>query len=148
MEAEPKLDYLEGPLSGVPVDLRIIPSKAENLPDSNPKTAYGIKKPSMHLIPSTALMVLAKVMALGAKKYTAFNWRQSPVSASVYISAALRHIYQWFDGENIDPESGASHLGHAMACMAILIDAYVNGTLIDDRPQTGNLSNLMKELSE
>jgi hypothetical protein len=35
-----------------------------------------------------------------------------------------------------------------MACMAILIDAYVNGTLIDDRPQTGNLSNLMKELSE
>lgn len=143
MEAEPRieLDYLSDPLSNVPSDLRLVQ-------DANPKTAFGIKKPSMHLIPGTALMVLAKVMALGAKKYTAFNWRESPVSASVYVSAAMRHIYQWFDGEDVDSESGASHLGHAMACMAILIDAYVNGTLIDDRAKTGRLSHLMAELSE
>lgn len=148
MEAEPTLDYLEGPLSGVPVDLRIIPAKTENLPDSNPKTAYGIKKPSMHLIPGVALMTLAKVMALGAKKYGAYNWRDQPVSASVYISALLRHIYQWFDGEDIDPESGAPHLGHAMACLAILLDALAQGTLIDDRPKPGQTDRIIKELSE
>lgn len=143
MEAEPAatLDYLTGPLSGVPVDLRV-------LPDSNPKTAYGIKKPSMHLIPGTALMMLAKVMALGAKKYGAFNWRDQPVSASTYISAAFRHLYQWFDGEDIDPESGAPHLAHAMACMAILLDAYAQGTLLDDRPKAGQTDRIIKELSE
>ena len=145
---EPRYDYLTEPLSSVPLNLRVIQPEENKLPDGNPKTAFGIKKPSMHLIPGTALMMLAKVMALGAKKYTAFNWRDQPVSASVYVSAALRHIYQWFDGEDTDPESGASHLGHAMACMAILIDAYVNGTLIDDRPKTGKLTELMKELSE
>ena len=105
-------------------------------PDANPKSAFGIKKPSMHLIPGTALMMLAKVMALGASKYGAYNWRDQPVAATVYLSAALRHIYQWLDGEDIDPESGAPHLAHAMADMAILLDAFANNTLIDDRPNT------------
>lgn len=143
MEAEPRieLDYLSDPLSNVPSDLRLIQ-------DANPKTAFGIKKPSMHLIPGTALMMLAKVMALGAKKYGAFNWRVAPVPASVYVSALFRHVYQWFDGEDIDPESGAPHLAHAMACLTILLDAAAQGTLIDDRPTAGKTDQIIKELSE
>lgn len=135
-----EFDYLEEPLKSVPENLRIV--------DSNPKTAQGIKKPSMHLIPGTALMMLAKVMALGAKKYGAYNWRRAPVPASVYVSAFFRHGYQWFDGEDIDPESGAPHLAHAMACLAILLDAIAQGTLIDDRPTAGHTDRIIKELSE
>lgn len=116
-------------------------------PDNNPKSAFGIKKPSMHLIPGTALMFLAKVMALGAAKYGAYNWRDIPVGATVYISAALRHIYQWLDGEDIDPESGAPHLAHAMADMAILLDAYAHGTLVDDRPAKGNTSQVIADMT-
>lgn len=118
-----------------------------NAPDSNPKSKYGIKKPSMHLVPSTALLYLAKVMALGAAKYNAYNWRQDPVSATIYVSAAMRHIFQWLDGEDLDPESGAPHLAHAMACFAIVLDAKVNGTLIDDRPKTGKVTDLINELT-
>jgi len=116
-------------------------------PDANPKSAFGIKKPSMHLIPGTALMYLAKVMALGAAKYGAHNWRDQPVAATVYVSAALRHIYQWLDGEDIDPESGAPHLAHAMADMAILLDALASGTLIDDRPAPGATSKVITEMT-
>lgn len=116
-------------------------------PDSNPKSAFGIKKPSLHLVPGTALMYLAKVMALGAAKYGAHNWRDQPVAATVYVSAALRHIFQWLDGEDIDPESGAPHIAHAMADMAILLDAYAQGTLIDDRPVAGQTSSVIQELT-
>ena len=116
--------------------------------DTNPKSKYGIKKPSLHLIPASALLYLAKVMALGAAKYGASNWLKDPVSASTYVSAAFRHILQWADGEDIDPESGAPHLAHAMACMAIVLDAKANGTLIDDRVKTGKIDEIMKELTE
>lgn len=122
-------------------------TKALEATDSNPKSKYGIKKPSMHLVPSTALLYLAKVMALGAAKYNAYNWRDDPVSATIYVSAAMRHIFQWLDGEDLDPESGAPHLAHAMACFAIVLDAKVNGTLIDDRPTTGKVTGLINELT-
>lgn len=116
-------------------------------PDNNPKSAFGIKKPSLHLVPGTALMMLAKVMALGAAKYGAHNWRDQPVAATVYVSAALRHIFQWLDGEDIDPESGAPHLAHAMACAAIVLDAMAHGTLIDDRPVKGRTSEVIQQLT-
>jgi len=101
----------------------------------------------MHLVPTIPLLMLAKVMALGAAKYGAFNWRDDAVSATVYVSAAMRHIFQWLDGEDIDPESGAPHLAHAMACFAILLDAKVNDKLIDDRPKTGKVDGLIKDLT-
>lgn len=115
------------------------------LPDTNPKSAFGMKKPPMHLIPQTALVQLAGVMELGAKKYQPYNWRTSSVAATVYVSAALRHIAQYLDGENIDEESGESHISHAMACCAILLDAAATGNLIDDRPKPSNIGALIKE---
>jgi hypothetical protein len=106
------------------------------LPDSNPKSAYGVKKPALlSCVPATALLVEGQVMMLGARKYGPFNWRDNSVAASVYIDAALRHIMAWNAGQDNDPESGVSHLGHVRACMGILIDAMETGNLIDDRPK-------------
>jgi hypothetical protein len=105
-----------------------------DLPDTNPKTAYGVQKAPLHLIPPPALLALAGVMGLGAKKYGAYNWREHTVSASVYQAAAMRHLLAWWDGESVDPESGQSHLAHAMACLAIVLDAEAHGKLNDDRP--------------
>ena len=87
-------------------------------------------------------------MALGASKYGSYNWRENSVAATVYVSAAQRHIASWLDGESDDPESGVSHLGHAMACCAILLDAWATGNLIDDRPKPGATSRLIKELTQ
>jgi hypothetical protein len=72
---------------------------------------------------------------LGADKYGPWNWRDNSVAASVYINAILRHVKAWQESEDIDPESGVSHLGHVMACCGILLDAQAVGNLIDDRPQ-------------
>jgi hypothetical protein len=104
------------------------------LPDTNPKTAFGVQKCPMHLLPPPALHAEAHVFGLGAKKYGPYNWREHTVSSSVYQAAALRHLMAWWEGQETDPESGQSHLAHARACLAILIDAQVHGRLNDDRP--------------
>lgn len=104
------------------------------LPDNNPKTVFGVSKSPLHLIPPPALLALADVFGLGARKYGAYNWRTKKVSASVYQAAALRHLLAWWDGEDLDAESRRTHLAHAMACCAILIDAEAHDALNDDRP--------------
>lgn len=104
-------------------------------PDGNPKSIQGAKKFSLRYIPLPALVAVGHAMEDGAKKYGAANWREAGVASSVYIDAALRHLFQYFDGgQTVAEDSGAHHLGHAMACLAIILDAEHNGTLIDDRP--------------
>ncbi|MGR9056110.1 dATP/dGTP diphosphohydrolase domain-containing protein [Rhizobium leguminosarum] len=117
-----------------------------NLPLSNPKRAFGVRKPSAQFIPPVALIEESVVMGLGAAKYGAFNWQDSPVDATTYYSAAMRHLLQWFSGEDVDKESGASHLAHVRACMAILIDAAASGKLIDDRPKCASASEAVDRL--
>lgn len=114
----------------------------------NPKDRLGVKKPPLHLIPTSALIYLSRVMALGAKKYGPANWREHPVKMTVYLDAMWRHILQALDGEDNDPESGQPHAAHAMACAAILLDAQACGCLIDDRSPKGAASKLMAELTE
>lgn len=112
-------------------------------PDNNPKTIYGTLKPDLSLIPPTALVYLALGFMNGAKKYGPYNWRSNKVSARIYVAAAMRHLAAFLDGEDNDEStngSGYPHLGHAMACLAILADAKESGCLIDDRPPHGATS--------
>lgn len=114
----------------------------------NPKDAIGLTKPPLRLLPAAALLFLARVLGLGAKKYGPYNWRTAKVRYTVYLEAAMRHILSALDGEEIDPESGQPHAAHAMACMAILLDAKATGNLVDDRPTPGVAASLIKELTE
>ena len=100
----------------------------------NPKAAVGAEKPALNLIPRAALEDIAAALADGARKYGAFNYRGVDVRASTYYAAALRHLTAWFDGEDNAEDSGLSHLGHAMASLAILSDMIRLGRLTDDRP--------------
>lgn len=106
----------------------------EGYPDNNPKTGYGLLKPQIDKVPTTLIIEVAAAMKLGAAKYGPYNWREKKVSTSVYYAAFMRHAMAYWEGEDLDPESGASHLGHAGACLAILLDAAKNGSLNDDRP--------------
>lgn len=109
----------------------------------NPNDRIGETKPPLHLIPPAAEILEAVVMRLGAKKYGPFNWRTANVRATIYISAAKRHMAQWLDGQDDDPESGVSHLAHARACLGILLDAQATGHLVDDRPEPGAAPQLI-----
>lgn len=118
----------------------------DNAPSSNPKRAFGVRKPSPQFIPPIAIIEESVVMALGAAKYGPYNWQDDPVDATTYYSAAMRHLLSWFSGEDTDPESGASHLAHVRACMAILMDAKASGSLIDDRPKCASASEAIERL--
>lgn len=111
--------------------------------DPNPKDRASAHKPQLHLIPPAAEILEAVVMGLGARKYGPYNWRTAPIRATVYIAAAKRHLAQWLDGQDDDPESGVSHLAHARACLGILLDAQSLHCLIDDRPPTGAAARLI-----
>jgi hypothetical protein len=103
----------------------------------NPKQAYGDKKVPLHLVPSTAMVAIAMGLKEGSKKYGAFNWRTLTVEAETYLGATLRHLMAWQDGEDLDPDSGNTHLSHAMASLAILVDAIEAGNVHDNRPPKG-----------
>jgi len=113
-----------------------------------PKQAYGDKKPPLHLVPPAAIAQCAVAMRLGAEKYGAFNWRENGVEEMTYIGAAMRHLGQYLDRDGIDAESGQSHLAHAMACIAILIDAKELGNRIDNRPLAGPITATLERLSK
>jgi hypothetical protein len=115
---------------------------------TNPKDILGLKKVSLRLVPAALQIFVAKVMALGAKKYGPYNWRDKKVRHTVYLEAAQRHILQVLDGEDNDEESGMPHEAHAAACMGIILDARANGCLIDDRPIKGSAARLLKELTD
>jgi hypothetical protein len=100
----------------------------------NPKDRLGVEKVSITKFPGTALLHGAHAMMDGAKKYGPYNWRDKPVLASIYVDACFRHIEAWFDGEETAEDSGVHHLGHAMSCLAILLDAQETDGLVDDRP--------------
>lgn len=101
----------------------------------DPKHSAAKSKPQLQLIPPVASMQCAKALEHGAEKYGAFNWRKSDgIEIMTYLGAILRHTNAVLDGEDIDPESGALHLGHIMAGCCVLIDAMNEGKIIDNRP--------------
>ena len=102
--------------------------------DSNPKAAQGIKKVPTHVIPSNVTSELGLALLEGALKYGSFNWRVAGVRVSTYVDAVNRHISAFFNGEDIDPESGISHVTKAIACLVVLRDSQMYGNVNDDRP--------------
>ena len=112
---------------------------------TNPKAAHGALKAPMNATPPTALVELNAVMAAGAIKYDLYNYRDSGIDALTYVSAINRHFSLWQDGQNIDDETGRSHLAHIMACCAIALDAQHTGMFIDNRSKTGLVEGLLKD---
>jgi len=115
---------------------------------TNPKDLVGVKKISLTSIPSTALLHEARAFMNGAQRYGPFNWRDVPVQARIYVDACLRHLFSWFEGEEYADDSGVHHLGHARACLGILLDAIENHKLVDDRPiKNGSTHNFVEALA-
>ena len=101
---------------------------------TNPKDAFGIKKASLSCVSSPVLMELGIAMQEGACKYGRHNYRVIGVRGSVYYDASLRHLMSWWEGEDIDPDSGLSHITKAIASLVVLRDAMIQEQFTDDRP--------------
>jgi hypothetical protein len=102
--------------------------------DTNPKDSIGVKKVPLHLVPCEVLLETGLAMLEGARKYGAHNYRVAGVRASVYYDAAMRHIMAWWEGEDIDSDSGLPHIIKAIASLIVLRDGQHVGNWVDDRP--------------
>lgn len=72
----------------------------------------------------------------GGEKYDDYNYYKGH-TVNQLCAAAIRHILQFKDGEDVDSESKVSHLGHAMASLAMIEKQRALGTSIDDRYKGG-----------
>lgn len=89
-------------------------------------------KPDISLVPYIALKLEAEALMVGERKYGRYNYTKGH-KASQLISAAMRHLLAYYNGEENDPIDGQSHIGSVRACMAMLARQQELGTLIDDR---------------
>lgn len=107
----------------------------EEEPKMNPKYVQAQKdgKIRMECLATSVLASEARVLAHGADKYGARNWRKDEILASTYEGAMMRHLFAWINGEDLDPDSGEPHLSHLRACAAVVMDADSFGKLVDDR---------------
>lgn len=89
-------------------------------------------KPKLDLLPFRAINEVGEVLTFGAQKYDAHNWRQGFAYGRL-VAAALRHIFSWTNGEDLDPETNKSHLAHAACCILFLLELVITNTGTDDR---------------
>ena len=83
---------------------------------------YDGGKTMLGLFPPLVLEEVGKVLTYGAQKYAKHNWSKGIVYSRLY-DAALRHLNSWnnpYDND-VDEESGISHLAHAICCLSFLL---------------------------
>jgi hypothetical protein len=98
---------------------------------------FDADKPRMDLLSSVALVKVSEVLTYGAKKYDEHNWKKG-MYWSRCLGAALRHIFAFIGGESKDPETGLSHLAHAVCCLMFLLEYEETHPEFDDRYKDGN----------
>lgn len=77
-------------------------------------------KPDWSLLDLKSLEGCVEVLTFGAEKYARENWKKVPDGKNRYFAALMRHLTAWQNGEKVDPESGKSHLDHAMCNLYFL----------------------------
>lgn len=94
------------------------------IPPPSPGRKDDADKPRYDLIPPEALDLIARVMTHGAQKYGVDNWQLVPDFRRRYFSAAMRHLWAYWNGEELDSGaegSGLPHLAHAACCVMFLL---------------------------
>jgi hypothetical protein len=93
----------------------------------------GKKTARFDLIPVSALWQIAEHYGRGAEKYEDRNWERG-YSWSLSYAALCRHLFAWWNGEDIDEETGSHHLAAvAFHALALLTFAETHPEK-DDRP--------------
>jgi len=91
------------------------------------KESLSVSKPMFAAITPKFLLGLANVLTFGATKYGRDNWKKCPANQlDLYWDALYRHINAHRAGEELDQETGLSHLSHA-ACNLMFIQELTKG---------------------
>lgn len=95
-------------------------------------TKHDSGKPKVSLIPTEAILEMATALTYGASKYGTDNFKAG-ISYRRLLDAAMRHLLAFSAGEDIDAESGNTHVSHALASLAMLVYTIKNNPGFDDR---------------
>ena len=71
-------------------------------------------KPKWSLVHFKSMEPLVRVLEYGAKKYSSDNWKVG-LDKKEILESLSRHLFALMDGEELDKESGLSHIGHIQA---------------------------------
>ena len=94
-------------------------------------------KVRLDLLPVAPLWDVARVYTYGASKYAPDNWRKGMNWSRIY-AALQRHLFKFWNGEGIDPESGLPHLAHAAFGVLTLLEYERSRDEFDDRVKPTN----------
>jgi hypothetical protein len=86
-----------------------------------------------HLLPGDAVEDILAVLQFGATKYGERNWERGMAWHRLF-SAAMRHMWAWWRGDDRDLETGLPHLAHAACCIMFLMAYAKRRRGEDDRP--------------
>lgn len=103
---------------------------------------FDAGKPQLGLVTKSLLWGISAIMTLGISKYGRDNWREGLEWHRPY-DALLRHLTAWWDGEDVDSESGLSHLWHAAAELMFLIEYQEKGLGKDTRYKGKDNENVL-----
>jgi len=106
--------------------------QAETKDSGTEALKFDNEKPDPTMIPMSAVIGEAKALGFGANKYGRSNWKKG-MDWMRPAGAALRHLYAWISGEDIDPESGLNHLYHVKCNISFLIEYQEKGLGNDNR---------------
>lgn len=91
-------------------------------------------KVRLDLMPPEIILAVGDILTFGQKKYGARNWERGMEWGRVF-GALQRHLWAWWGGEDLDEETGRSHLWHAACCITFLVAYEMRGVGEDDRPK-------------
>jgi len=120
-------------------------SKLNNVPPQrNPGPSKGAvkhdaDKTDWAILPIAASEEIIKVFEFGAKKYARGNFKEGTgLAYTRVLNSLLRHTYAFMQGQDLDPETGLSHLAHAGCNIYMLLTYELNKDKFsnDDRAST------------
>ena len=124
--------YIDAGHASVAADLYLTEANRHELVEPTVGLKFDQEKPDLSLLPREFLDEVAKAMMHGEKKYGRYNYTNG-LAWSRVIAACLRHVTAFAAGEDNDSESGVSHLGHAGACILMLVVYFKRSIGTDNR---------------
>lgn len=92
------------------------------------------------LVSWKALVPMVRVLMFGEDKYSAHNWKKG-LNYTEVCESLYRHLNAFIEGEDDDPESKISHVGHILCNAMFLSYMFLFRKDLDDRFNDKNLKN-------
>ena len=93
---------------------------------------YNTGKLKWSLVSWKALEPMVQVLMFGATKYSIHGWKKG-LKYSEISESLQRHLNAFMEGEDNDPESKLSHLGHILCNAMFLSYMFIFRKDLDDR---------------